>query len=210
MSTSARPKMASGPSTERPRRAVCCVHEHGVHGRHGLHGGRPAASDRDRPQHEGLSGGPAGIQPGPGLCADRSSGRGTGRQARLRRLWFIRVALGCVALISIAIAPAYVYILPAMAALGLVTGAFLDGTINPLIAGLYGERSGGILNTVHLFFGLGATVTPFLVSLGLRAVLPWRWHFVVVSGLVLAIGVSIFKTRLPDPPRRGASYDARH
>jgi fucose permease len=118
-----------------------------------------------------------------------------------RRVWIVGVALGFVALLGVAYSPAFAWMLPAMVALGLVMGAF-DGAINPLIAGLYGERSGGILNNVHLFFGMGATVTPFLVSLGLRYGLGWRAHFLLLSVYVLLVGLVILRTRFPAPPER--------
>ncbi len=123
-----------------------------------------------------------------------------------RRIWIVGSIIGWLALLGAAVAPSFAWLVPAMAALGLVSGAF-DGAINPLIAGLYGERSGGILNSVHLFFGMGASVTPLLVSLGLRAGFIWRWHFAALSAYVLVVGIVILRTKFPRPPTVEASTE---
>ncbi len=150
----------------------------------------------------GLSDGQAGLlvaSPAVGYVVTALLAGALGDAWGFRRVWIIGVALGWLALLAVAFSPGYGWMLPAMVALGLVSGAF-DGAINPLIAGLYGERSGGILNSVHLFFGMGATITPFLISLGLRYGLGWRWHFGLLSFYVLLIGVVILRTRFPAPP----------
>ncbi len=151
-----------------------------------------------------LSDGQAGLlvaSPAAGYAVAVLLAGALGDALGFRRVWLAGTALGWVALLGVTFAPAFVWILPAMVAIGLVSGAF-DGAINPLIASLYGERSGSVLNNVHLFFGMGATVTPFLISLGLRYGLGWRWHFGLLSFYVLLIGVVIWRSRFPKPPQR--------
>lgn len=123
-----------------------------------------------------------------------------GDRLGFKRIWLTGIALGLLALTGVILAPSFLWLLPAMAAVGLVGGA-LDGAINPLIVTLYGDRSGGVLNWVHLFFGLGATCTPLLVGLGLRAGLSWRGHFAALAGYVFLVGLVIVLTRFP--PVRG-------
>lgn len=119
-----------------------------------------------------------------------------GDRLGFKRIWLAGSCLGMIALVGVALAPSFGWILLAMAAVGLVAGAF-DGAINPLIVSLYGARAGGILNWVHLFFGLGATLTPLLVGLGLRAGLAWRSFFALLSGYVFFIGLTIALARFP-------------
>lgn len=113
-----------------------------------------------------------------------------------KRVWLAGVGAGMVALIWIALTPSFAWLLPAVSAMGLVIG-FIDGSVNPLVAILSSERSGSTLNRVHLFFGLGATVTPLLISLGLDAGLPWRWHYGLLALYVLAVGVTIQRATYP-------------
>ncbi|MCD6521017.1 MAG: MFS transporter [Anaerolineae bacterium] len=113
-----------------------------------------------------------------------------------RRVWLIGVGMGLLAILGIALAPSFAWLLPAVGATGLVAG-LCDGSINPLIALLAQGRSGGVLNRVHLFFGIGATVTPFLIGLGLRLGLPWRAHYFLLSCYLLLVGASIRRARFP-------------
>ncbi len=119
-----------------------------------------------------------------------------GDRLGFKRIWLAGTALGMLALGGVALAPSFYWILLAMAAVGLVAGAF-DGAINPLIVSMYGARAGGILNWVHLFFGLGATLTPLLVGLGLRAGLPWRLFYALLASYVLLIGLTILLAHFP-------------
>jgi fucose permease len=157
----------------------------------------------------GLSDGQAGLlvaSPAVGYVVTALLAGALGDALGFRRVWIVGVVLGMLALWAVAFSPGFGWMLPAMVALGLVSGAF-DGAINPLIASLYGERSGGILNNVHLFFGMGATITPFLISLGLRYGLSWRWHFGLLSLYVLLVGFVILRTRFPAPPQRGTATE---
>ena len=204
MSTFARPKTASAVSTESRRGALYTAFMSMI-----LMGATVSMVGALLPAivaDLGLSDSQAGVlvaSPSVGYVITALLAGALGDALGFRRIWIVGVLLGMVALLAIAFSPSFAWMLPAMVAMGLVSGAF-DGAINPLIAGLYGERSGGILNSVHLFFGMGATITPFLVSLGLRYGLGWRWHFGLLSLYVLLVGVVILRTRFPAPPQRPA------
>ncbi len=151
----------------------------------------------------GLSDSQAGLlvaSPAAGYVVTALLAGALGDALGFRRVWLAGVVLGWLALLAVAFSPSFGWMLPAMVAVGLVSGAF-DGVINPLIASLYGERSGGILNNVHLFFGMGATVTPFLISVGLRYGLGWRWYFGLLSVYVLALGIVILRASFPELPK---------
>lgn len=114
-----------------------------------------------------------------------------------RRIWLFALGLGLAALLIIFALPGFGSLLAGVVGLGMVSGA-LDGCINPLVASIAPERSGNLLNRVHLFFGLGATVTPLLVSLGTRLGLPWQGHYLLQSVYVLAMIGIVVRTRFPE------------
>ncbi len=113
-----------------------------------------------------------------------------------RRIWLAALFLAMIALIAIFASSGYVYLLAGVAILGVVAGA-LDGCINPLIASIAPERSGNLLNRVHLFFGLGATVTPLLVSLAMRLGLSWQSQYLLLSVYVLFMIIVVAYTEFP-------------
>ena len=112
-----------------------------------------------------------------------------------RTIWLAGVGMGLLALFALALAPSFLWLLPAIAALGLV-GGFFDGGINPLMSALTEGRAGGVLNRVHAFFGVGATTGPLLVSIGVRMGLPWRWHYVLLAAYLLLVGALVTRNPL--------------
>jgi fucose permease len=122
-----------------------------------------------------------------------------------RRVWLLGAVAGFATLLAIAGAPSFAWLLPAAGALGLVAG-FFDSSIDPLLVSLTRERSGGILNRVHLFFGVGATLAPLLVGLGLRQGLGWRWHYASLTVYVVVVALAIWQTKLPPRSPREAGH----
>lgn len=108
-----------------------------------------------------------------------------------KRIWVSGAAAAIVALLGLAAAPIFGWLLPAALVLGFVPGLF-DGSVNPLLSQLALGRSGSVFNRVHASFGVGATLTPFLISLALRCQVAWRLQFAVLSlpALLLAIGIA--------------------
>ncbi|MFH1086674.1 MAG: MFS transporter [Chloroflexota bacterium] len=120
-----------------------------------------------------------------------------------RSVWLAGVGMGLLALLGLALAPSFGWLLPAVAALGLV-GGFFDGGINPLMTALTAGRAGGVLNRVHAFFGVGATTGPLVVSLGMRLGLPWRWHYALPLAYLLAVGALVARHPVPRVTARAA------
>ncbi|MFP3896894.1 MAG: MFS transporter [Anaerolineales bacterium] len=113
-----------------------------------------------------------------------------------KRGWLLGALAGAISLSGVTLAPSFPWLLPTMAAMGLVAG-FFDGSINPLVAAVGGERSGSMLNRVHLFFGMGATVTPLFLGIALRHGVGWRAPYAVLGAYVVLIGLILLRTRFP-------------
>jgi fucose permease len=56
-------------------------------------------------------------------------------------------------------------------------GGVIDGGVNALFLDLYRDARGGALNLLHVFFSLGALVSPFVVGQLITAGIPWRMIF---------------------------------
>ncbi|MHB1296833.1 MAG: MFS transporter [Anaerolineae bacterium] len=122
-----------------------------------------------------------------------------------RWVWLVGLGLALLGSLGVALAGSFQVVLPGMLALGLV-GGLLDSSINPVLAGRARERAGGTLNSVHLFFGLGATLMPLLVGVGLRYGAPWRWHLAVPGLLALVVALVVAWAAFP---ARGSQAQAQ-
>jgi fucose permease len=65
----------------------------------------------------------------------------------------------------------------------------IDGGMNALILDLAERRSGGALNRLHLFFSIGAAVSPLVVGQVVSAGLDWRAIFLATAAVPVVIGV---------------------
>ena len=75
-------------------------------------------------------------------------------------------------------------------------GGVIDGGINALFLDLYRDARGGALNLLHVFFSLGALVSPFVVGQLITAGVPWRSIFLgtgvwalPLAGLLAMVGM---------------------
>lgn len=151
----------------------------------------------------GLDAAQAGLlvsSPGVGYVISVALAGVLGDRLGFHRIWLTGVVMGLVALLGITAAPSLLWLLPPIAGLGLVVG-FFDGSINPLVTTTAESRSGGTLNLVHSFFGVGATTGPFLVSLGLQRGLIWRWHYAALTLYLMMVGATILAFRISSRPR---------
>jgi fucose permease len=113
-------------------------------------------------------------------------------------------AFGLVALGVVGAWPAFVAsALPA----GLSAGG-IDGGINGLFLDLFRTRRGRALNSLHLFFSLGALIAPFAIGRLVDLGVPWQSLY-VASGLVaLPIAATFWFMRLPHGRHDGGSTTA--
>ena len=115
-----------------------------------------------------------------------------------RRVWLLGICTSIVALVGVALTPSFGWLLPAVAAVGLV-GGFSDVAIAALVGTLSAERSGSALNRVYLFFAVGASTAPFMVGLALRWNIPWRWQYAALALPSMAILLLLLRTHVRQP-----------
>jgi fucose permease len=75
----------------------------------------------------------------------------------------------------------------------------LDVGGNALIVWLFGREVGPYMNALHLFFGVGAVLSPVLVDRIVIATGGIRWVYWILAAL--AVPVAIWTARVPSPPR---------
>ncbi|HEY8663799.1 MAG TPA: MFS transporter [Propionibacteriaceae bacterium] len=91
---------------------------------------------------------------------------------------------------------------------GLAAGA-VDTTLNVFAARRFGPRR---INMMHASYGLGAAVSPLIVTAVIVSGLSWRWSYVIVLALQLVVAVTFSVTwkrwDVPIPERSSTSSSA--
>ena len=90
-----------------------------------------------------------------------------------RRVMALATALLGLGLAAIGIVPIWVVVLLAAVPAGIGAGV-IDGGVNGLVLDLYPDARGRALNTLHLFFGVGALTSPLVVGGLVGAGVPWQ------------------------------------
>jgi FHS family Na+ dependent glucose MFS transporter 1 len=83
--------------------------------------------------------------------------------------------------------------------------ATLDVGGNALLVWVHGDKVPPFMNGLHFFFGLGATLTPFIMAQIVGRGGDIRWAFWALA--VLMLPVALWLMRLPSPPIQGAGED---
>ena len=97
-----------------------------------------------------------------------------------------------------------------MVALALVGGwasGGIDATGNTIVAARFDER---IMNWLHGFFGVGATLSPLIISLVVGFGSDWRGSAFVFGMLLLTLCVVIFILKPLDPGNKGSADDLKN
>jgi fucose permease len=112
-----------------------------------------------------------------GLCVDRF---GVG--------WMLAgsCALTATGLAGFALLPAWFWVVPLSLALGLGAGA-IDAGLNNYVEANYGHR---LMQWLHASFGIGITLGPLLMTLGLSLTSTWRTGYAVVSIFQVLLAVT--------------------
>ncbi|HAJ36551.1 MAG TPA: MFS transporter [Chloroflexi bacterium] len=92
-------------------------------------------------------------------------------------------------LLSIALAPQWLALVAAAFVFGVGSGA-IDGGMNTFFA--MRVRSPRLMNWLHASFGLGATIAPIMLTALFGLGVAWRWGYVIVALLQLAMGLVVF------------------
>lgn len=112
------------------------------------------------------------------------SGRVIQRFGIRRVLVTAYIIIGLAAL-SVRIAPSWEFIV----ALGFCSGfggGFIDTGVNVYVASYNNPR---LMNWLHGFFGLGATISPLIMTAIIDSGVAWRWGYAIVGGLSLIVGL---------------------
>jgi fucose permease len=119
----------------------------------------------------------------------------TERFGRRRVLVLAALLLG-LGLAVLGTVPIWAVILVAALPAGLGAGA-IDGGMNGLILDLYPAARGRALNTLHLFFSIGALSSPLVVGRLVEVGVAWQWLVLGTAAATVPIGIVIGVVSLP-------------
>ena len=98
-------------------------------------------------------------------------------------------AVRALGLLGIALAPQWFVLVGAAFIFGLGSGA-IDGGMNTYFA--MKVRSARLMNWLHASFGLGATIGPIMLTALFGLGVIWRWGYVIVALLQVAMALLVF------------------
>ncbi len=96
-----------------------------------------------------------------------------------------------------------------MVVLGLLAGlgaGAIDGGLNTFVAAHFGER---LMQWLHASWGVGITLGPFIMTMGLERFHSWRWGYVAVGAAQIALGAyfALTASRWQSPIRPPSPHD---
>lgn len=124
-----------------------------------------------------------------------------------RRVLVLAAALLGIGLTLLGSVPTWVVVLAAAVPAGLGAGA-IDGGINGLILDLFPATRGRALNTLHLFFSVGALASPLIVGRLVDAGVGWQVVVLGTAAMTIPIGGLFAVIRLPDGRREAPTMAA--
>jgi fucose permease len=154
----------------------------------------------------------AGVIPPIGVAANlvsTSLAASLARRFGVGRVLAVGTILSAIALAGSALSTTWWQFLLSVAALGLASGA-IDATLNAYAARRFGPRR---ISLMHASYGVGAAVSPLIVTVALATGAGWRAAYLVIAALLLAVAVvfSLNHRRwqeAPEPTSRSAAGDA--
>lgn len=115
----------------------------------------------------------------------------TGRLIRwfgVATLLTVSSVVRAVGLLGIALAPQWAVLVGAAFIFGVGSGA-IDGGMNTFFA--MRVRSPRLMSWLHASFGLGATIAPIMLTALFSLGVIWRWGYVIVAALQVAMGLVV-------------------
>jgi len=125
---------------------------------------------------------------------------------RFGRHWVLTLGAAAhgIGLIALGLSPGWAVFL-ALAAPTAFGAGVIDGGFNGLFLDLFTTGRGRALNSLHLFFGVGALAAPLTIGLLTEVGLGWRW---IIAGTGIAAGllaIAIYSLRIPSGRREVAA-----
>lgn len=135
-----------------------------------------------------------GILLGAGTCGYLLSSFFAGQIMRVWGVGLLLVASGALAGAALAgygLTPAWICLPPVACMSGLAGGA-IDSAINTFAADRFSAR---IVNWLHAFWGVGATVGPLVMTAVLAAQRPWRMGYLALASVLFVLALLFVLTR---------------
>ena len=114
-----------------------------------------------------------------------------------RTVLALAAALLILGLVLVGTVPVWAIVLLAALPAGLGAGA-IDGGANGLILDLFPTSRGRALNTLHLFFSVGALSSPLIVGRLVEAGIAWQAIVLGTAAVAVPIGILLATIPLPD------------
>jgi FHS family glucose/mannose:H+ symporter-like MFS transporter len=134
-----------------------------------------------------------------------SGGMLTERFGRRRVMTLATVLIG-LGTATLGLVPVWAVVLVAALPAAFGSGA-IDGGVNGLVLDLYPTARGRALNTLHLFFGLGALSSPLAVGRLVEAGIPWQAVVVATAAVTVPVALLWATVSLPHGRHRAAPVD---
>jgi fucose permease len=113
-----------------------------------------------------------------------------------RRVLMLATALLGLGVAMLGIVPIWILMLIAAVPAGFGAGA-IDGGVNGLVLDLFPKTRGRALNTLHLFYGIGALSSPLVVGRLVEAGVPWQALVLATAVVTVPIAMLWAVIRLP-------------
>jgi fucose permease len=136
-----------------------------------------------------------------------SGGMLTERFGRRRVLTIATVLIG-LGTATLGLVPIWAVVLLSSVPAGFGSGA-IDGGVNGLVLDLFPTARGRALNTLHLFFGVGALSSPLVVGRLVEAGIPWQALVVGTAAVTIPFAVLWAVVALPHGRRRASNDDGQ-
>jgi fucose permease len=124
-----------------------------------------------------------------------------------RRVLTVATALLGLGTAVLGIVAAWEVVLVAAVAAGFGAGA-IDGGVNGLVLDLYPTARGRALNTLHLFFSIGALTSPLVVGRLVEAGIPWQALVVGTAAVTAPVAVLWAIVSLPHGRHRSSTVES--